>query len=423
MPRLSVLTILSTLCVVTASTALAADRGTYRPGMAYASIQASDASICEAQCSGDAQCRGWNFVTVTPGGSNGVCEFNAQDVAPIPSPISVSGHNNFSARSATIIPGSSNTTRVGYVAPPAPKAVTQPTANRAPSGRKIIRQPVLQQRAANPAVYSRPAPQNMQNLSLTDQQNRQRRAAKPSAHQRPMQQHKAQQHPAQPRFQHSLDDGHARRAAQPTPRTAPQNRARFAARPTPPPSVTQPPIAKPPLSHQRFAPHQMDQPQAYASRPAMARPDMGQPAPQIVPQPASQPSPQSSPQRGPQLTDRGSATPPLAPTAPMPAQNRRLAGAPQMPQPQAPMRPQAPMHPQAPQRPQVKIPAEMSPQPSVAQAQQNLFGSLYDDVNVPRPVDPAAIAANPDAPIPTVSYVPAAPIAQSPLGPAATPQR
>jgi hypothetical protein len=68
--------------------------------------------------------------------------------------------------------------------------------------------------------------------------------------------------------------------------------------------------------------------------------------------------------------------------------------------------------PPAPRR--VAIPSELSPRPMGSGDQ--LFGSLFDDVKVPRPIDPQ-LAADPDAPIPTVSSVPVAPVQTAPLPP------
>jgi len=63
----------------------------------------------------------------------------------------------------------------------------------------------------------------------------------------------------------------------------------------------------------------------------------------------------------------------------------------------------------------VNIPAEMAPQLNTAKAQAKLFGSLNDDVKIPRPINPAQFAANPDAPIPTATSVPVAPVKVEPI--------
>lgn len=101
---------------------LAADYGTYRPGSTYLKMPAANPDQCVAYCMGDAQCKGWNFVKLNPVQS--ICEFNARDVAPISSAISISGNYVSSSRAFStqstkpIIQTSGSVTRVGPISPP-----------------------------------------------------------------------------------------------------------------------------------------------------------------------------------------------------------------------------------------------------------------------------------------------------------------
>jgi len=52
------------LTTLLSAPAFAADLGTYRPGSPYHSVVAPGADVCESHCSGDAQCKGWNYVKV-----------------------------------------------------------------------------------------------------------------------------------------------------------------------------------------------------------------------------------------------------------------------------------------------------------------------------------------------------------------------
>ena len=132
----------------------AGDIGTYRPGVIYLSIPAQSPEQCVSQCAGDAQCKSWNFVAVTP--SKTICEFNARKSQPVRSAISISGENYSVYDSAKVIPagrrtyrvgqsvnmmthspGSTSlgmTTRVGAVPPPYPHAQpNRPAATQKPS--------------------------------------------------------------------------------------------------------------------------------------------------------------------------------------------------------------------------------------------------------------------------------------------------
>ena len=384
-PLTTALLSLFTLSLIAAPTAFAADVGTYRPGIAYDSITAASPDLCDAQCSGDAQCRGWNFVKVNPQAPIGVCEFNAQAAAPVPSPYSVSGENSSAIRSATIIPGRSNTVRVGNMSP---ASVTPPTITRPSPTRRVVREAVPQQRAPQSAVHRRPAspapitrpmtPEAMQNLSLTEQQNLQRqKAQRPNApHVAPQMQRPQTQ---RPQFRHDLGNGQAM--------TAPQQGTGQAPRQAMRPNPAQPQMMTP------NAPQNMGGDPRLQQRLMQHR----QMPPQHRPQPAVDP----------RLTATGQSVPPGVPAYGQQQMRQQQAQRPAMQRPH--MQPAA--------RPNVNIPSEMAPRGpmTAAQAQQSLFGSLHDDVKVPRPIDPAAVARNPDAPIPTVSNVPVAPVQMQPM--------
>lgn len=106
--------IVFTLFALMTGSAFGADHGTYRPGLPYSSINAKTADICEQQCHGDAQCKGWNFITLSQGkAATGICEFNAQFAEAVPSPGSISGENVTAIQSSRIHTGKTRTTRIG----------------------------------------------------------------------------------------------------------------------------------------------------------------------------------------------------------------------------------------------------------------------------------------------------------------------
>lgn len=72
----------------------ATDQYAYRAGQPYLKITANNHTECEAQCRGDASCRGWNFIRPNPRSRSGICEFNVRQAAPVASPISISGEIN-----------------------------------------------------------------------------------------------------------------------------------------------------------------------------------------------------------------------------------------------------------------------------------------------------------------------------------------
>lgn len=171
--------------------AFAADLGTYRPGSPYHSVIAQGADICENQCAGDAQCRGWNYVKVNPR-APGVCEFNSKPANPIESSISISGQGA-ALYAPNVSVGSTNTIRVGTSA----QAIKRPTVQQTSPTRRVVRQPVPQQIQPAQTVVRRPA----QVGSLTAQQNFHRQSTGHAAPQDPrlLQNNQLQQYALQQR--------------------------------------------------------------------------------------------------------------------------------------------------------------------------------------------------------------------------------
>ena len=113
----------------------AADQYAYRAGQPYLKITANSHTECEAQCRGDAACRGWNFIRPNPRSRSGICEFNARQAAPVSSPISISGEINTRVdplMSRAVPMANGNTVRVGTPIMPKPapsRAVSKPPVN------------------------------------------------------------------------------------------------------------------------------------------------------------------------------------------------------------------------------------------------------------------------------------------------------
>jgi len=274
--------------------AFAADLGTYRPGTPYSSTVAAGADVCDNQCAGDAQCRGWNYVKPNPRAA-GICEFLSSVSAPIASQISISGESaSAMSLSSRVTQGQTNTIRVG----------TQPTSRsntvrvgQSPSGRRIVRQAVPQR-----ILPKLTAPAGVENMSLTEQQNRYRQGQgqapvkvaapiyrQPAQARRPMfrplldapSAAMRTQQPAQRNqrpIQRPVDRQASRRATGPRRAVAPQ--ANVA------------PQYQNPRGLMPQAQPQMRQPQQVMQR-GSARPPVGQP----VPAAQTQTSPQARPQR------------------------------------------------------------------------------------------------------------------------------
>ncbi len=171
MRRISIITTTLALALLTPTTSNAADQYTYRAGQAYMKSAASNHLECEAQCRGDAACRGWNFVRPSPRSRSGICEFNARKAVPVSSPVSISGEINtgvdaLMSHAVPLTNRGGNTVRVGTPIVPkrvipkrritAAKVVNAP----APATRRIVkRMPVPgAAQAAAPADYKRPMP-------------------------------------------------------------------------------------------------------------------------------------------------------------------------------------------------------------------------------------------------------------------------
>ncbi len=157
-------------CMGLSTSAIAADINTYRPGKAYLKSVASSPDQCAIQCTGDAKCRGWNFVMPQPNVQTGICEFNANIATPVFSAVSVSGENlaEIDQYMGDVIQGGTRTIRVGSPQVNLPVVNPKPPANTAQSSRRVIRQPVPGQtqktilashgtpvrQAATPRIYS-----------------------------------------------------------------------------------------------------------------------------------------------------------------------------------------------------------------------------------------------------------------------------
>ena len=370
MPRLPLLTLSATVLASTAllcTSAFAADAGTYRPGNAYHSITAASPNVCEMQCSGDAQCRSWNYIRLNEG-TQGVCEFNENISSPVPSAMSISGENVSRARAAGVVRGKTNTVRVG--SPSVTQAMAQPPFSQ-PS------------RTAPTPAYRPSAPQA---AAHSAQMQHNRRHAQPRGQIAAA----APRYPAaspnqKPSFRHSLEDVQSAQSSR-----APNEYRPQANTPAAPQTYAH---ADPRLQRQL-------QQQRRQSSPPTRSP---QAPPQTYPPVSAQPAPQSY-AAAPSGLSAPPGVPPLSPTPKASYMSPSMAGAPRA-QTQTQTQPNS-------QPRRVNIPAELSPRPMGSG--DSLFGSLYDDVKVPRPIDPA-LAADPDAPIPTVSTVPRAKFNRPPL--------
>ena len=360
--------------------AFAADLGTYRPGAPYHSVPAPGADVCENQCAGDAQCRGWNYVKVNPR-SPGVCEFNSKPASPIESPISISG-DGAAVLAPNISIGRTNTVRVGTTA----KAAPRPTVRQSSPTRRIVRQAVPQPIRPEQAI----ARSTGQVGSLTSQQNNYRQATGHIPGYRrvnplppafagqpqynfpgvPAQTRQAIVHPQAIQGQRLLRD----------PRIVNQRQAPF-----------------PQFQHNLEGRAAAVNPQQFnqASAPNnqrinnQGRPPIGVPIPANRATTPTQVAPQK-------VLPRGSVNDPVtyqnAPSRIREAELAAIQRAAQAAQPAA----------------------QYTPPVSYEDAQQNLFGSLNDDVATPRPLLRAPTDSN--APIATSQSRPTTPVFQEPLG-------
>lgn len=349
---------------VLAAPALAVEPGTYRAGQPYQSARVSGPDACMSQCDADGQCQGWNFIRMRGSDTAGICELNAVRVAPVSSPVSMSGDRRAAKQSTRLVSAGARTVRVHSAVAPEPKPAAQ--------GRRVVSQTV-------PPRY---VPQ-----TASDRRERRRnvRSANPPPHQKTRQtyrrtqpfQNSGQPPAASPQahmgprlgqnngFQHMLDG-------------SPQRSVRHSDRPVPPRSAAlQSPVyphaePRPPRGATTAQPRQ---PWSQASALAARGPLRQAPAQMAVP--AAAPRPAGIPHEA-------------------PSEPRSLAST---AQPRS-----GSMQPQTPQR-----------RLSVQAAQQSLYGSLHDDVTVPRMLTEDDLAGDPDAPISTVRSVPVQQVDSSPL--------
>ena len=387
--------------------AFAADLGTYRPGSPYHSVTAPGADVCESHCAGDAQCKGWNYVKVNPR-APGVCEFNAKAVSPIESALSISGQGGASV-APNLLQGNTNTVRVGTRTAAKSRSSTV-RVGQSPTGRRVVRQAVPQRVQPSQTVARVPA----QTGSLTAQQNKYRAAtghAAPQARQSQARQSQARHPQARhPQARHSLGYPQFHQQA-PRPQqqaVRPQFRQQQIA-PQGQRLIRDPRIQAP----QQQAPQQRA-PQQQAPRFQHNLDGAPQGNQYARPQ---QPQGQQAPQqqtRAPQAHD-GQGRPPIG--VPIQGQYGQQAARRTAPLPQQRAIPKASVndpvtHQNGAQR--VQAAAQQQAQLTYEQAQQNLFGSLNDDVQAPRPL--TAAPADPNAPIPTSQARPTQLVEQGTLG-------
>ncbi|WP_418152784.1 hypothetical protein AB8615_04250 [Litorimonas sp. RW-G-Af-16] len=335
---------------------------------------AGGADICDNQCAGDAQCRGWNYVKANPK-APGVCEFISSVSTPVPSQISISGLGvNSAPISSRVMQGGSNTVRVGTTVSAKPRSNVTRVGNR-----RVVREAVPQQRAAqNASTQRRVAPLSTQGESLTAQQNRYRQQTQQTRH--PQQLATAPRNPQSPRLSYDPRVQSAPQAPRfrpmldgqgVTPQAAPQQRQMQQGQ-------------MPPRSQQAAQPQTYQQ-QGYASpqmqqqrrAPARSRGNFERPAPQQMQRPQM---PQSRAHMTPQRPPQSSAAMPRA-SAQTPVTHSNA--------------PQA----YAQRRAQLQAEAANYQALTAEQAQQSLFGSLHDDVKVP--AVNSNVPTDPDAPMAT----------------------
>lgn len=219
--KISMLTLMAFTLSTASSVAWAAERGTYRPGSPYQSVPSQNAMTCETQCRSDRDCRGWNFLKVSPRQASGVCEFNAQSVAPISSAISISGDGSVGQVSSRLVSTGTRTIRVGSPEPRSARQAQPAQRSNLQSspqpGQRIIREPIPRRDTVTPGHYRTPysAPRLMHSLDggrvTTPQRNTaSRQTVSPYA----SPQNYSVQNPSvntQPRLQHALGDSSIQR--------------------------------------------------------------------------------------------------------------------------------------------------------------------------------------------------------------------
>ena len=369
------------LSTLLSAPAFAADLGTYRPGSPYHSVMAPGADVCENQCAGDAQCRGWNYVKVNPR-APGVCEFNSKPANPIESAISISGQGAESI-APNLSVGSTNTVRVGTSA----IATQRPTVRRTSQTQKVVRQPIPQQIRPEQMVARR----NALNGNFTTQA-----IQRPSVQQASSTQRIVRQPIPQQNF-HRQSRAHAQSWQQNSQQIQQQRAQQLAAR-----SEAQPRLLRDPrIANQRPVPGQQFQYNLDGVQrpidPRFANPNAVQGAAGGLP-------PQGRPPIG----------------VPIAGKSQNLQSQAVLPQGSV-------NNPVTHQNAQSRIrEAEIaavqhaaqarrqSQNFSIEQAQESLFGNLNDDVKSPRPL--INLPNDPNAPIATAQSRPSLPVSQEPLG-------
>lgn len=175
--------IVPALTLAFAGSAMAADVNTYRPGQVYAAAPMPSADVCAMQCSGTAQCYGWNFLRSGNPDGSGMCELNATSAAAVGHPYAISGSNGGRTYGASnVVRGQSRTFRIGNpqaAMPAAPviaaRAQTAPQRRAAPAPvvRKRTYAPQTRPQGPAPAPQARPQPRPApaaEQMSLTQQQ-------------------------------------------------------------------------------------------------------------------------------------------------------------------------------------------------------------------------------------------------------------
>lgn len=389
MRRISMMTTTFGLALLVSSTGFAADQYTYRAGQVYMKASADNHTECEAQCRGDAACRGWNFIRPNPRSRSGICEFNARKAAPVSSPISISGEINtgIDALMSHAVPLTgnmagnmrSNTVRVGTPIVPKreiPKrriaATPQMAAVPTPGARRIVKRlpvPGLQ-KVPTSADYKRTIPAQTARARQDVRAPRvyggeaPRIQARPQTRQQPIpqpqQQRTRQQQPQQMGLQQLQRD------------------------------LVQP---------REMQKRQMTREQIYREQMLAAQRQMAERQAEQAQNNAQQQIPQPSQYAPNPYAPNSYAPNPYA--QPYPQQMRR----------QAPQ--QAPIM-QAPPQAQM-MPAPMAPN------QASLYGSLHDDLtqnmtSVPRPQTAPDQMGNADAPVSTSRAAPVQPVQSAPIG-------
>ena len=128
----------------------AADANFYRNGQTFASTPAPSAAICEMQCSGDAQCRSWNFLPPRIPGALGQCQLNATSGQAVSHPFATSGAAPGAQQSydGRVIAAGTRTKRIGQpVAAPAPRVIRQAIRRPVPMQQRQVMRPAAPQTA------------------------------------------------------------------------------------------------------------------------------------------------------------------------------------------------------------------------------------------------------------------------------------